>query len=151
MLGLIVGAYARGALRRALATEDVRLVGRVATASARINERFLPKPNLEILLAECLRNGGCGIQVAHSGTVAGMIFDARRLGVQEGVQRSIAFIEELGLVLTALINTAFAAAGTGIAGTGIAGTGIAGARTAGARTAGTATAAVTKADARADA
>jgi len=112
-----IGAFQvlRGALRRALATEDVQLVGRVATASARINERFLPKPNLEILLAECLRNGGCGIQVAHSGTVAGMIFDARRPGTQEGVQRSISFIEELGLVLTAMINTESATAGTGTA------------------------------------
>ena len=95
----------RAALRRAVATDDVALLGRVATASARINQRYLPKPNLELLLDLCLRNGGCGIQVAHSGTVAGLIFDARRPGVEEGVRRCLSGIEEMGLVLTARIGT----------------------------------------------
>src|SRR5437763_1915013 len=37
----------RAALRRAVAKSDVALLGRVATASARINQRYLPKPHLE--------------------------------------------------------------------------------------------------------
>lgn len=66
----------RAALRRAVALADTALLGQVATASARLNERYLPKPHLEFLLRLCLRHGGCGVQVAHSGTVAGLIFDA---------------------------------------------------------------------------
>jgi uncharacterized protein involved in propanediol utilization len=101
-----IGAFGvlRAAVRRAVATEDVALLGRVATASARINQRFLPKPGLEDLLELCEGLGGCGVQVAHSGTVAGLIFDARRPGVDEAVERCVVGVEERGLVLTALIG-----------------------------------------------
>jgi uncharacterized protein involved in propanediol utilization len=101
-----IGAFQvmRAAMRRAVSTEDVVLLGRVATASARINQRFLPKLQLEPLLELCLRHGGCGIQVAHSGTVAGLIFDARLPGAEAVVQRCIVGIEELGLTITGLIG-----------------------------------------------
>lgn len=95
----------RSALRRAVATGDAALLGRVATASARINQRFLPKPGLEDLLELGRRHGGCGIQVAHSGTVAGLVFDARRPEAVEGARRCAAAVEELGLVSTGLIGT----------------------------------------------
>lgn len=93
----------RGALRRAIATEDVALLGRVTTASARINQRFLPTPQFESLLELCRRHGGAGIQVAHSGTVAGLIFDARRPEVDLAVRQCVDGIGELGLTLTAMI------------------------------------------------
>ena len=107
-----IGAFQvlRAAMRRAVATGDVALLGRVATASARINQRFLPKPGLERLVELCLRHGGCGVQVAHSGTIAGLIFDARRPGVADGVARCASRIEEMGLVLTATIGLEPAAA-----------------------------------------
>jgi uncharacterized protein involved in propanediol utilization len=91
-------------MRRAIATDDVALLGRVATASARINQRFLPKVMLEPLLELCLAHEGCGIQVAHSGTVAGLIFDPRRPGITDRVRECIRRMEELGLILTALIG-----------------------------------------------
>jgi uncharacterized protein involved in propanediol utilization len=96
-----IGAFQvlRAALRRAIATDDVALLGRVATASARINERFLPKPNFVLLLDLGLRNGACGIQVAHSGTVAGLILDPRRPGIDEAIERCVSGIEELGLAM----------------------------------------------------
>lgn len=101
-----VGAFQvmRAAMRRAVSTEDVVLLGRIATASARINQRFLPKLLLEPLLELCLRHGGCGVQVAHSGTVAGLIFDARLPAAEAVVQRCIVGIEELGLTITGLIG-----------------------------------------------
>ena len=80
------------------------LLGRVATASSRINQRYLPKPVLDELLALCRRLGGHGVQVAHSGTVAGLIFDARMPGLDDAVQRGVAGIEALGCELTALIE-----------------------------------------------
>ncbi len=101
-----IGAFQvlRAAMRRAIATEDVALLGRVATASARINQRFLPKAHLEPLLELCLQHAGCGIQVAHSGTVAGLIFDPRRAGIAERIRECVRQIEQLGLTLTALIG-----------------------------------------------
>lgn len=95
----------RAALRRAVRTDDVALLGRVATASSRINQRYLPKPVLDELLALCRRLGGHGVQVGHSGTVAGLIFDARMPGLEAAVQQAVAGIEALGCELTAVIET----------------------------------------------
>ena len=110
-----VGAFQvlRAALRRAVATEDVALLGRVTTASARINQRFLPKPALEALLELCLHHGGCGVQVAHSGTVAGLIFDATRPGLERSVHECMVGIGALGLELTGVIGPAPTAAPLG--------------------------------------
>lgn len=91
-------------MRRAVATGDVALLGRVATASARINQRFLPKPDLERLVELCLAHGGCGVQVAHSGTVAGLIFDGCRPDAASGALRCAARLRELGMALTAAIG-----------------------------------------------
>lgn len=95
----------RSALRRAVVTGDAALLGRVTTASARINQRFLPKPGLEELLSLGLRHGGCGIQVAHSGTVAGLVFDAGRPDAVAGARRCAAAVEALGLTPTGIVGT----------------------------------------------
>jgi uncharacterized protein involved in propanediol utilization len=87
-------------LRRAVATADLGLLGQVATTSARINQRYLPKPQLAPLLDICRTHGGCGVQVAHSGTVAGLIFDPRRPGVADSMRRCADRIGELRLVVT---------------------------------------------------
>lgn len=100
-----VGSFGvlRSALRRAVATADVALLGRVATASARINQRFLPKPALEELFALGLRHGAAGIQVAHSGTVAGLIFD---VAARDAAAACAAGVEALGFALTGPVATA---------------------------------------------
>ncbi|HJQ03008.1 MAG TPA: hypothetical protein VJ851_15540 [Jatrophihabitans sp.] len=94
----------RAALRRAVATSDVALLGRVATASARINQRYLPKPHLELLLRLCQQYGGHGVQVAHSGTVAGLIFDARTEQVTEDIARCADALARAGLAVTGIID-----------------------------------------------
>jgi uncharacterized protein involved in propanediol utilization len=94
----------RAALRRAVAKSDVQLLGRVATASARINQRYLPKPQLEPLVRLCEQYGGCGVQVAHSGTVAGLIFDARTEGVVDRIDRCAEELARAGLPLTGVID-----------------------------------------------
>jgi uncharacterized protein involved in propanediol utilization len=101
-----IGAFQamRGALRRAIATEDVTLLGRVATASARINQRYLPKPWLDRLIGLCRSHGGCGVQVAHSGTVAGLIFDARAPGAAQAAHACLSQIEDWGLPVTATMG-----------------------------------------------
>ena len=66
----------RDDLRWALESGDTKLLGRVATASALINQRYLPKRELDSLIALSEDVGAVGVQVAHSGTVSGVIFDA---------------------------------------------------------------------------
>lgn len=94
----------RAALRRAVAKSDVKLLGRVATASARINQRYLPKPQLTELLRICQQHGGCGVQVAHSGTVAGLIFDARAEQVSDNMARCADALAHAGLPVTHVID-----------------------------------------------
>ena len=84
-------------------TGDVARLGRVATSSALISQRFLPKSAFHFLQDLCERAGGCGVQVAHSGTVAGVIFDSRRDDVMEGVDRCVVGMEKAGLSLTGII------------------------------------------------
>ncbi|WP_277458197.1 hypothetical protein [Methylococcus capsulatus] len=61
-------------LRDGIARSDAGLVGSVATASAHLNQRFVPKPRLDELEAVGRHHGALGVQVAHSGTVMGLLF-----------------------------------------------------------------------------
>ena len=42
--------------------------------SATIHQRILPKPELPLLLEISAESGGTGVNVAHSGTVVGLMF-----------------------------------------------------------------------------
>lgn len=64
-----------GALRRAIRLGDIRLLGRVATASAVINEDFLPKPRFREVMRTVENVDALGVAVAHSGTVLSVLFD----------------------------------------------------------------------------
>lgn len=105
--GLEAGTFQvlRATLRRAIATQDVALLGRVATTSARINQQFLPKACLEALIGVSTEHGGCGVQISHSGTVAGVIFDPRRPDTGAAVERAGNAIDALGLRITCVIET----------------------------------------------
>ncbi|MFJ2444345.1 kinase [Streptomyces sp. NPDC087658] len=67
-------AELRGILREALALGDGALLGSVATASTRINQRHLPIPGLDQLLAVSQECGAVGLHAAHSGDIAGLLF-----------------------------------------------------------------------------
>ncbi|MBP2586907.1 uncharacterized protein involved in propanediol utilization [Streptomyces sp. PvR006] len=73
-------------LRRAIASGDVRLLGRVATASARRAQHVLRHPEFETLTAIARRSGAAGVQIAHSGAVAGVLFDPAAPG---GLRRRV--------------------------------------------------------------
>lgn len=89
-----------GLLRHAVGTGDVRLVGRVATASARINQRHLPKPNFERLEALVGEAGAIGLQVAHSGTITGLLFDPADPEVERQVDHARTMLVELGIEMS---------------------------------------------------
>jgi L-threonine kinase len=61
-------------IRRGLRDGSPSLIGEGATISARCNQEILAKPELEDLIAVCLDSGGLGVNVAHSGTMAGLLF-----------------------------------------------------------------------------
>lgn len=68
--------YARAVdlLRRGLDADRWDLVGQAATLSARINQRMLPKPELERAIQLGEEHGALGVCAAHSGTLLGVLF-----------------------------------------------------------------------------
>lgn len=85
-----------GLLRRAIYDQDPRLVGRVASASARINQRYLPKPQFDRFEAAVEATDAVGFQVSHSGTIVGLIFDPRDDDTHRNVLAAQALIAEMG-------------------------------------------------------
>jgi uncharacterized protein involved in propanediol utilization len=86
-----------GMARRAIRTGDVALLGRVSTASARLNQRHLPVPRLPELLRIADELGAAGLQVAHSGDVAGLIFDPGLPDLAARTDLARARLEALGI------------------------------------------------------
>jgi uncharacterized protein involved in propanediol utilization len=65
----------RSRLRAGVQRGDVRMIGAVATASAAINQRHLTVPAFAELMQLARACGAAGLQVAHSGDVAGLLFE----------------------------------------------------------------------------
>jgi L-threonine kinase len=55
---------------------DLKLLGQAASLSARLNQRLLFKPELEDIIEITARKGALGVNVAHSGTVIGIIVES---------------------------------------------------------------------------
>ncbi len=70
-------AILAGLARQAVAAQDVHCAGFAATGCARVNQRFLPKPRFDDLERIASESGALGIVAAHSGTVAGLLFDPK--------------------------------------------------------------------------
>jgi len=62
-------------LTHAIRTHDIKLLARVATASAIVNERVLPKPLFAEIRALAYRAGALGVAVAHSGTILAILLN----------------------------------------------------------------------------
>ncbi|MGW2046475.1 GHMP family kinase ATP-binding protein [Streptomyces sp. NPDC001858] len=65
----------RSMLREAVLHKDVNLFGQVATASTKLNQRHLPIPHLDRILAIVGESQAVGLQISHSGDIAGLLFD----------------------------------------------------------------------------
>ncbi|MEU5695585.1 kinase [Actinosynnema sp. NPDC020468] len=84
-------SHLRRGLRLALRERDVTLLGQVATESAMMNLPHLPITGFDRILRIARRCGASGVQTAHSGDIAGLIFD----GLDPDLARRIALSEEL--------------------------------------------------------
>jgi uncharacterized protein involved in propanediol utilization len=95
----------RGLLRRAIADADLALLGRVSTESARRNQRLLPKRELAELEAIARQVGSAGVQVAHSGNVAGLLFDPAAPDLDGRLRRCVGALDRRGIPVTRIFPT----------------------------------------------
>jgi uncharacterized protein involved in propanediol utilization len=86
------------ALRRAMCRQDIHLLGRVATASANINQEFLPKPLFPEIRQLAERTGALGVAVAHSGTVLSILLDPADELLEFKVDQLRAGLNKLGIL-----------------------------------------------------
>ncbi|MFJ9038605.1 GHMP kinase [Streptomyces sp. NPDC102406] len=97
--------HLRRMLRRAVATADTALLGRVSTASARLRQRVLPHAEFPTLTEIAASTGAVGVQIAHSGNVAGILFDPRAPGLRHGVRRCTRALDREGITPTLTFTT----------------------------------------------
>jgi uncharacterized protein involved in propanediol utilization len=95
-----------GALRRAFASRDVALLGRVATASAIVNDEFLPKPMFAELLAVAAATSILGVAAAHSGTLVSLLLDPADPALPRKVEAVLREVEALGITEVSRFRTA---------------------------------------------
>ncbi|WP_419893533.1 kinase [Oceanobacillus kimchii] len=60
-------------LTKGIQNEDLEVIGKVATKSAILNQKFNHKDHLEEVLYICNKAGGLGVVIAHSGTYSGIL------------------------------------------------------------------------------
>ncbi|WDZ83299.1 hypothetical protein [Micromonospora cathayae] len=87
----------RAALRQAVAAADLGLLGQVSTESARRNQALLAKPELDLLERVAAGSGAVGVQVAHSGNVAGLLFDPAAPDLPDRLRRAARRLAARGL------------------------------------------------------
>ncbi|MFE2875884.1 GHMP kinase [Streptomyces roseus] len=102
----------RTLLRRAVATADARLLGEVATASARRGQRRLRHPEFETLITISRRAGAVGVQIAHSGAVAGVLFDPAVPGLRHRVRGCRRALDAHGIPTTRTFTTSATTTGS---------------------------------------
>jgi uncharacterized protein involved in propanediol utilization len=67
-------ARLRADVRRGIESQSIELLGQVARRSAEINHRYFPIPQFSELEALVQKVDAAGIQIAHTGCLAGLIF-----------------------------------------------------------------------------
>jgi uncharacterized protein involved in propanediol utilization len=87
----------RAMLRTALATGDVPLLGEVVTGSTELNQRHLPMEAYDLVRPIVRRAGAAGLQTAHSGDVAGLVFDGADPDVAAQQDRASALLRAAGI------------------------------------------------------
>jgi len=65
---------AMNCFQKGMRYKDLKELGRAATISALAHQQLLPKVGLEELWEEAFKLGAAGINVAHSGTVVGLLY-----------------------------------------------------------------------------
>jgi uncharacterized protein involved in propanediol utilization len=93
------------ALRRAIRCRDIRLLGRVATASAVTNQEFLPKPMFNEIRRLAEHASALGIAVAHSGTILSILLDPSDPSLEPKVHQLRKELETMGITKVVRFRT----------------------------------------------
>lgn len=91
-------AELRDMLREAVLAKDVEQLGRVATASTVLNQRHLPIPQLDRILEIAEEARALGLQISHSGDVAGLLFDRDDPALDVRSTHAEALLRDIGIV-----------------------------------------------------
>jgi uncharacterized protein involved in propanediol utilization len=86
-----------GLLRRAVQLRSPQLLGQVASASATINQHYLPQPHFHNLKEISAEVGAVGLQVAHTGTIAGLLFDPSDPLKDQRIEHAQTLLETIGI------------------------------------------------------
>ncbi|MEV8115788.1 GHMP kinase [Streptomyces xiamenensis] len=84
-------------MRCGTAGGDLREIGRIATESATVNQRFLPVPHFAKLLKIHAHVEAVGIQVAHSGSVGSFLFDATDADLMSKTELAREYLGNIGV------------------------------------------------------
>ena len=86
----------RALIAYAIRYQDPNCLGRAATASALISQRHLPKQHLEGVIEIAEGAGACGVQVAHSGSLLGILFDRAGKNLRQRADSVAASVQRSG-------------------------------------------------------
>ncbi len=86
----------RALIAYAVRYQDPNCLGCAATASALLNQRHLPKPHLERVIEIADGAGACGVQVAHSGSLLGILFDRAGKNLRHRAERVATAVQRFG-------------------------------------------------------
>jgi uncharacterized protein involved in propanediol utilization len=89
-------------LRNAFRDGDLAAIGAVATRSAEMNQRILPKRALGAMIGVAAAVGALGVVAAHSGTYVALLIDAKREDRDDRIQAARERLKALGLASTTL-------------------------------------------------
>ncbi|MFJ1616210.1 kinase [Streptomyces sp. NPDC088251] len=84
-------------LREAIHTKDVALMGAVASRSTEINQRYLPITRLDGIRRIVREAGALGVQAAHSGDIAGILFDRDDPEVESCLAHAQRLLHSIGI------------------------------------------------------
>lgn len=70
--------FKEGALKK-----ELSMLGKAATMSALANQNILPKHKLDEIIEAADRHGCLGVNVAHSGTVVGLLIERNKVDIQQ--------------------------------------------------------------------
>jgi uncharacterized protein involved in propanediol utilization len=87
----------RDDMSRAVRDGDPRLLGKVSTESAWINQRYLPVARLQRIQRVADLTGAVGVQVAHSGDIAALLFSLADGAVSGRIAEAARRLSELGI------------------------------------------------------
>lgn len=86
-----------GSLKYSIRNHDLSGIARVATESAKINQKYLPKPYFNEVIEIASKCNAMGIQISHSGSVCGMIFDPKDEKKETAILDAMSFLRNIGI------------------------------------------------------